>query len=180
MPRRPLPGEWFACLANDFDGADDAPGILTVNLLKRLGVVLGQFAHQVREWNLFQLGTKEGIGRRRVTQAFQKCFEVKARPAAQEWHATAHLDVGYGVMGPAGKLRGIERLGHIDHINQVMANALAFDWSRLGSADVQAAIDLHGIDRNDFAGDLFRDPQGDFALAGGGGACQEQRLQVER
>ncbi len=40
------------------------------------------------------------------------------------------------------------------------AGAVGNRW--LGRADVQAAIHLHGIHRNDFAAQLFGQEQGDF------------------
>ena len=52
----------------------------------------------------------------------------------------------------------------------MMRHAGAFGGGRFGGADVQAAIDLHGIDGNDFAADLFRQSQGDGRFPDGGRA----------
>ena len=54
-----------------------------------------------------------------------------------------------------------------------MADALLFFGGRFGGADVEAAIDLHGIDGNDFAADALGELQSDFGFADGGWAGDE-------
>ena len=49
----------------------------------------------------------------------------------------------------------IERLVEFCDINQVMLHASAFGGCGFGGADVEPAIDLHGIHGDDFATDLF-------------------------
>ena len=48
------------------------------------------------------------------------------------------------------------------HINKMMRHAPAFGRRRLCGPDVQAAIDLHGIDRNDLPVEPLREQQSDF------------------
>jgi hypothetical protein len=42
-------------------------------------------------------------------------------------------------------------------VNEVMRHAGAFGGRRLGGADVESAINLHGIGGDDFAADFFRE-----------------------
>ncbi len=57
-----------------------------------------------------------------------------------------------------------------------MRDALADGGRRFGGAQVQAAIDLHGIDGDDFATEPLGQAEGDFRFANGGRAGQQQGL----
>ena len=48
------------------------------------------------------------------------------------------------------------------------AGAVGGRW--FGRADVESAINLHGIDGDDFAAEFFGEPQRDFGFADGGRA----------
>ena len=68
------------------------------------------------------------------------------------------------------ELRGVKGLGQVADVDQVMRHAGAFGGRRLGRADVESAIHLHGIGGNDFAADLFGEMQRDLGFADGGRA----------
>src|SRR6266404_5384420 len=61
----------------------------------------------------------------------------------------------------------------------MMGDASALAGGRFGGADVQPVIDLHGIHRNDLAGELFGQEKGDFRFADGSGAGQKEGLHRE-
>ena len=58
----------------------------------------------------FEFGAQLRVGRRRVAQAFEKRFEIKAGAAAKDRHTTARLDVRHRLAAPADELRRVERL----------------------------------------------------------------------
>ena len=64
-------------------------------------------------------------------------------------------------LASAHELSGVERLGHVHHINQMMGHAGAVGARGFGGADVQPAIDLHGINGNDLSAELFGQQEGD-------------------
>ncbi len=57
-----------------------------------------------------------------------------------------------------------------------MRDALAGGGRRFGRAQVQAAIDLHGIDGNDLAAEPLGQAERDFGFTNGGRAGQQQGL----
>ena len=119
------------------------------------------------------------IGQRRFTQAFQKCFEVESRSAAKDGHAAPRLDFRHGLSGQPGELRGIERLSHVHHVNQMVWHTGAVGGGRFGRAYVEAAINLHGVNGDDFTIEPFSQQQRDFGFADGSWAGEKQQLRVE-
>ena len=173
-PIGPLGGKWLAGEPDDFNGADDPARIAPVDFGEGGRVPLFQFAEQIRQRQRFQLGAKSGVGGRRVTDAIKKGLEIKAGAAAENRQTTARTDFVNCGMRKAGKLSRVERGVDISDINQVMGEAATFGGGRFGRPDVQAAINLHRIDGNDFAAELFGEQQGDLGFAGRGGAGEQQ------
>ena len=68
---------------------------------------------------------------------------------------------------------GVETFGQIHNIDEMMRHTGAFFSMKLGGSDVESAIDLHGIHRDDFAIKLFRENHGDAGFPGGGGPGQK-------
>src|SRR5690242_19848872 len=83
LPIGPLDGESFASKANHLHRSHDAAAVLTVNLVVCHGIVLCQFAEQIRQWRAFQLRPQLSIGRRSVAQTLQQSFEIKTGASAQ-------------------------------------------------------------------------------------------------
>jgi hypothetical protein len=85
------------------------------------------------------------------------------------------LDVRNSFLRELHELRGVERFGQFNDIEQVMTHASAFLEGGFGCANVQPAIDLHGIHRNDFAAKLLGQQQGDFGFADSCRPSEQQR-----
>ena len=45
----------------------------------------------------------------------------------------------------------VEGFGEVDDVDEVVRDALAFFEGGFGCADVESAVDLHGVDGDDFA-----------------------------
>ena len=83
-----------------------------------------------------------------------------------------------GLTGEDGRdVRGLlaqpKRFALLCHVDQVMRDALAGGGRRFGRAQFQAAIDLHGIDRNDLAAAPLGQAERDFGFTNGGWAGQQ-------
>jgi hypothetical protein len=59
-------------------------------------------------------------------------------------------------------LRGIEWRGEFSYVDQMVRDTAAFLRGGLGSAEVESAIDLHGIDGDDFAIQFFGERERDL------------------
>jgi hypothetical protein len=92
--------------------------------------------------------------------------------------APARLDAGGCGFGQGHEAGGVEGFVQPGYVNEVMGDALLLGGRRLGRADIQAAIHLHGIDRNDFAADAFGQFQGDGGFARRRGAGQEHGKRI--
>ena len=153
-----------------FHGADDAARVLAVNFFVSRRVAFAQFGQQIFQRRGFEFGAQFRVGGRRFAEPFEKGLEIKSGAAAKDRHAAARLDFRHGAMREPGELRGVERFGQIADVNEVMRHAGAVGGRWLGRADVESAIDLHGIGGDDFTAELFREAQGDFGFADGGRA----------
>lgn len=77
--RRPfgaLVGVGFVGEANDFEGADDAAGVLAVDFLKGGGVGLLKFVQELGEGSGFEFGAEIWIGGRSFAEALEEGVEV--------------------------------------------------------------------------------------------------------
>src|ERR1017187_644584 len=173
-PPRLLRGKWFAAEPNHFHGADDAARVLAVNFFISRRVAFTQFGQQFFQRRGFEFGAQFRVGGRRFAKSFEKGFEVKSGAAAKDRHATARLDLHDSLMREPGELRGVERFGQVADVNEVMRHAGAVGGRWLGRADVESAIDLHGIGGNDFTAELPGKAQGDFRFSDGGRAGDEE------
>jgi hypothetical protein len=88
----------------------------------------------------------------------------------------ARLDFRDGQLRAADELRGVEGFGQIAEVNQVMRHAGAVGGRRLGRADVESAIHLHGVGGDDFAAELFRERERDCGFANGSRPGNENRI----
>jgi glutathione S-transferase len=160
----------LASQAKHFQGAKDTTEISSIDHSIRGRVSLGQFLQQFWQWNLFQLSPQRCIRGRRVSQAFEKGPEIKARSTAQHRHAAARLNLADRLMREPRESRGIERIRHLDHVDQMVRHSPSLRDARFSRADVHPAIDLHRINRHNFSADPFRQSQGYSGLAQGGRA----------
>ena len=86
------------------------------------------------------------------------------------------MNLGHSLMGEPAKSGGIEWLGQLGYINQMVRHSGALLGRWFGRADVHAAINLHGIYGNNFSAQFFGEPQGNLRFADGGRTSQQYRL----
>ena len=67
----------------------------------------------------------------------------------------ARLNFANGIVSEAHELGCVKGFVEIDDVNEMMRDAPAFGGGRLGGADVEPAVNLHGIGGNDFAVELL-------------------------
>lgn len=181
---RPGPGalfrKGFPGQPNDFDRTQDATRILTVDVFVGDGIARGEFGEKFGTGNSFELAAKLGIGGRRFSQTFEKRFEVKAGAATQNGKFAPAMNVRHGLLGQGDKLRRVESLGQADDVDEMMWHPLAFGQTRFAGADIEPAINLHGVHGNDFAVKLFSEKKRYLGFAGRGSAGDEEGLNAGR
>ena len=107
--------------------------------------------------------------------AFEKRFEIKAGAAAKNRRFISRLNFRGRRLREPDKLRGVEGGGQITDINEVMGNPFLLGGTWLGGADVQSAINRHGIGGNNFAANFFRKLKRNLGFADGSRPGQENR-----
>jgi len=168
-------GKLFAGQSNYFHGADDAARILFVNFFVGRRIAFFQFAQQRFKRRGFQFGAQFWICGGRFAESAQERLEIKSRAAAEDWNFISRLDFFDRLLREADELRGVEIFRQVADVNEVMRHAGALGGRRFGRADVESAINLHGIHRDDFAAEFFREAQGDFRFTDGGWSCKKNR-----
>jgi hypothetical protein len=76
------------------------------------------------------------------------------------------------------KLGRIERGCEVYHVDQVVWDPGTFFQRGFGGAKVQTAINLHGIDRNDFAVKFVGQKEGDLGFAHRGGTRETKNASL--
>jgi hypothetical protein len=157
--------EGAACQPNHFHSADDSPRILAVDSLEGCRIFLFQLSQELVERSLLECVTQLQVSGRRVAQSFEKGFEVEPRSPAEDRNTSSIFNELHGGLRETDELRGVERLTYLRDIDQVMRNTSAIFRRRLGRSNIHATIDLHGIDRDDFAPKLLGQEQSHFGFA---------------
>src|SRR5262249_44320021 len=67
------------------------------------------------------------------------------------------------------------RLGYFENVELVVRDAATLGYRQLRSADVHAAVELHGVGVHDLTADVFGDGQRERGLAGAGWADDRDR-----
>jgi hypothetical protein len=173
-PGGALGGERATSEADDFEGADDAAGVLAVDGLEGGGVALAEFVEEVGEGGGFEFATEVVVGGGGVAEALEEGVEIKAGTAAEDGEASAGVDVGDGGVREAGELGGVEVVGELTDVDEVVRDTAALGGGGFGGAEVEAAIDLHGIDGDDFGVELFGEAKRDGGFTDGGGTGEEE------
>ena len=68
----------------------------------------------------FQHRPHSGIGGGRFAKSFEKTFEVKPGPAAQDRQPAAVLDFGHGLVCQARELRSVKRFCQLRDVYQMV------------------------------------------------------------
>jgi hypothetical protein len=160
--------------AKDLESTDDAPGIATINGCKRDRIARSQFIEQRWEGDAFQFRAEVGVGRWRFSEAMKICLEIKSGASAENRQAAPLLNLRHGLPRQADKLSGVKGLIAFANVQQMMRNPGAFFAAGLGGAHVEAAINLHRIDADDFALHSFGQEEGHFRFADGRWACEAE------
>jgi hypothetical protein len=114
------------------------------------------------------------VGWRRFSKAMKICLEIKSGAAAENRQTAPLLDLRHGLPRQADKLGGIKGLIAFANVEQMMPNTGAFFAAGFGGAHVEAAINLHRIDGDDFALHSFGQEKGHFRFADGRWARQAE------
>jgi hypothetical protein len=97
------------------------------------------------------LPAKLPIGRRTLKNAAQQRFQVQRRPTHEQRFTPAFSHFRRSLMGQIDVLRNAELFGRRDQIEQMVRHGGAVLATRLGRADIEATIDGHRVEREDFA-----------------------------
>ncbi len=165
--------------AGDFDGADESAPVMGVDGGGEGGVDGLEFAEEVWEGGGLEGGAEVGSGCGGVPEAFDPGFEVEAGAAAEDGGEAAGMDRGDGLVGEFEEAGGAEGFTGVGDVEEVVRDEGAFGRGRFGRADVHAAIDLHGVEGDDFGVEEGGEFEGDGGFAGGGGAGEEEGGAVE-
>ena len=122
-----------------------------------------------------------GVGRRDL-EPVERRPHVEPRPARDHGHGAAGQ---HGVdVGPRVPLVGGDAglLGHVEHVELVVRDAVPLLGRHLGGADVHPAVELRGVGADDLAAQPLRERDGEVGLAGGGRAddSDDETLHVSR
>ena len=93
-------------------------------------------------------------------QSFQERAKVKSRPAHHNREPAAPADFRQHARGCLAVIPRCEDFAGFGHVEQVVRNAAPLRDRDFPRADVETAIDLHGIAIDDFAPQLFRESNG--------------------
>jgi hypothetical protein len=91
-------------------------------------------------------------------------MDVLPRPANEKWQFAAGVDSSNGFRSGLLKYGQAAGLVRVDHVDQVVGDAVALLLGRLGCADVHASIEEARIRRDDFTVQLFSKPDGNLGL----------------
>ncbi len=117
------------------------------------------------------------VARRHLRQAGQEGSQVEERSTHQDGPLPAPGDVAEDRARPRREIGSVELLLRVDDVDEVMRYACPLFRVRLGAADVEAAVDLDGIEIDDLSTQLLRQLQGEPRLpdAGRAGHDEERR-----
>jgi len=99
-------------------------------------------------------------------QAFQQCTQIKSGAAREHGQLASCGDLRDCFTGYTSEIARGENLVGIHNIDQVMGNTPSLTFRQLGRPYVEMAKNLQRIAIDDFAMELLRDLQRQFALAG--------------
>lgn len=158
----------------DFEGADDAFLVVGVDASGGLGIGLGEAAMEGGQTNGGDLGPETlangGVGAGAFEEAVEQGLDIHGGAADGDDGFAATLNIGGGLMGEVEELIDAEGLRGLDDVDQMAGDLPSLLERRLGGADVHAAVNLHGIDADDLAGEGTGQLEGEGSLARGGDA----------
>ncbi|MEZ4241537.1 MAG: hypothetical protein R3F59_36390 [Myxococcota bacterium] len=160
-----------AGLAEHLEAAHDADAVVRVQAGGEVGVDVAQGGVGVGQ--RLELGAQGRIDGRRGHEAAHQRLQVQAR-AARDDHPRV---CGQDLVGEGHEGRGVEGGVGSDHVEPEVGHGGALGGGRLGGADVEAAVDLHGVGREHHGAVGPRGGDGRSGLAGGGGPPEHQHRQ---
>ena len=117
-------------------------------------------------------------GRGRRGAAGQQQFDIQPRAARKDGQPAAGAYVPRGCGGADGEVgRGKGRVD-VEDVDEMVRDARPLGRRGLGGADVHPAVDLHRVARENLAVQFLGQPQRERALAGRGGADDDQQRQA--
>jgi hypothetical protein len=139
-----------------FNRADELGGIVSVNLFGSLAIESGEQAMEVAG-TARVLAFAESYPQRLgafgpLEKPIEESAQIKAGTTNDDWEMFARTNFGEYLARTTGVFAGGHRLLGIDDIKQMVRREGAFLAGGLRGADVELAIDGHGIAVHDFTG----------------------------
>ena len=117
---------------------------------------------------------------REIGEAFEKSAQVEAGADGEDRKAMARVKVGEDDESAFAKATGRGGFSRIKNIEKMVRDLLPLRPGGLGSADVEASIELCGVAGKNFGGALFCEAQSQGGFAGGGGTDDGNKQRVRR
>ena len=160
-----------------FESADDSFFVVGVDAGGGLGVGEGELAVEDGEALVACPGeespAKVGVWGGGFKEAFGKGLDVEAGASDGEGDGVGLADGGDGGIGVLDVLGDGEFVPGLGDIDAPVGNLGADMGGRLGGSDIHAAVDFHGIDADDLAGEACGELAAQRALAACGATHDE-------
>lgn len=162
----PQPGGWRSGEVVDLQGPDDPAQVLWGQFCCGRRINLGQLCmERVRapfSGLGFELLAELPVGRWPLEHAPQQRAEIQPGPSHKQGDPAALEHIADRSFSCLQVLRRGKLFVRIDEVQQVMGNSGLFRSGWLGCADIQFAIDRHGIETENFSANLFRQSEREF------------------
>ena len=135
-----------------------------------------QPGQHVLEGHAPHLLAKAGIDGRKLREAGGDGLQVKPATADNDGIFSPRDNVGHGIEGAAGVLRGIHFAGARDAAEEMMRDAGLIGGAWLRAEHGEFAVKLESVGAHDFAGVAFGESEGDIRFADGGRSGEEDGL----
>lgn len=154
-----------------FEGADQSSAAI-FPAFERRRIEFGHFAaERFFAFGCIKFGIEFGPERPiggEVVDSVQESLHIHAGPAGENGEFAPGENVADCGVGQFLKLKHIDPVMEIECADQMMSHAALFSGRGLCRADFKPPVELHGIDGDDFAAELFRRSECECAFAGGG------------
>ena len=103
----------------------------------------------------------------------QQGLYIKTGSAGNDRDAAAAVNLPQGLLRHLLEGDHVKGLLWLQHVNEIMGNAIHFPGSHLGRADIHVSVYLHGIRADDFPANGLCQPDGKGGLSHCRGSCED-------
>ncbi len=156
----------------EFEGADGFVGVVGMDAGGGFGVEAAEEAADGAWAALFaelEAGTEGFVAGGTGRETIEEGAEVEACAAAEDGKAAAAGEVGEKGADFGGEVAGGEEVGGGAEIDEVVGNGAAIGEGEFGGADVEAGVELDGVEVDDFAVETFGEGESEGGLPSPGG-----------